>query len=109
MITTRVVFTFFSPSSCLRRIRSTVVPTASSRAVQPPTEYCFPVIFLISPISTLSWMSSNWVLKRTVDTMVFPFSFFCLAIIELNPPMVSDSSPDMDPLLSMMKTSSVIS
>ena len=46
--------------------------------------------------------------KSTVETSASPASFFCFAIMELKPPMVSFSSPAMEPLRSRMKTSSVI-
>ena len=46
--------------------------------------------------------------KSTVETSASPASFFCFAIMELKPPMVSRSNPLMEPLRSRMKTSSVI-
>ena len=46
--------------------------------------------------------------KSTVETSVSPASRFCFSIMELKPPMVSDSSPDIEPLRSKIKTNSVI-
>ena len=46
--------------------------------------------------------------KSTVETNASPDSFFCFAIMELKPPMVSASSPDIEPLRSKIKTNSVI-
>ena len=46
--------------------------------------------------------------KSTVETSASPASFFCLASMELKPPMVSDSRPDIEPLQSKIKTNSVI-
>ena len=46
--------------------------------------------------------------KSTVETSASPASRFCLAIMELKPPMVSFSNPLIEPLRSRMKTSSVI-
>ena len=46
--------------------------------------------------------------KSTVETSASPASRFCFSIMELKPPMVSVSSPDMEPLRSRMKTNSVI-
>ena len=46
-------------------------------------------------------------LNSTVETSASPASRRCFAIIELKPPMVSASRPNMEPLRSRIKTSSV--
>ena len=46
--------------------------------------------------------------KSTVETSASPASFFCFSIMELKPPMVSASSPAIEPLRSKIKTNSVI-
>ncbi len=58
-------------------------------------------------MGTRSWMTALAPLKRTVETRASPSSFFCFSIRELKPPMVSDSSPLMEPLRSRIKTISV--
>ena len=55
-----------------------------------------------------SWMTSLSLEKSTVETSAAPGSHFCFSIMALKPPMVSASSPDMDPLRSRIKTSSVM-
>ena len=55
-----------------------------------------------------SWMTTLSLSNSTVETRASPASCFCLAIMELKPPMVSASSPAMEPLRSRMKTNSVI-
>ena len=42
--------------------------------------------------------------NSTVEINASPSAFFCCSIIELNPPMVSRSSPFMEPLRSKIKT-----
>jgi len=85
-----------------------VPPTASSNAVQPQVKYSFSVRGGTSLSGRRSWMTVLSLAKSTVETSASPASLFCCASMELKPPMVSDSSPDMEPLRSRIKTSSVI-
>ena len=83
-------------------------PTASSSAVKPRVKYSFSVMGGTSSSGRRSWMTTLSLSKSTVETSASPASFFCLAIMELNPPIVSVSSPDMEPLRSRIKTNSVV-
>ena len=83
-------------------------PTASSNAVQPQVKYSFSVRGGTSPSGRRSWMTVLSLAKSTVETTASPASFFCRSSMELKPPMVSASSPDMEPLRSRIKTNSAI-
>ena len=83
-------------------------PTASSNAVQPQVKYSFSVRGGTSLSGRRSWMTVLSLAKSTVETSASPASFFCCASMELKPPMVSVSSPDIEPLRSKIKTNSVI-
>ena len=83
-------------------------PTASSNAVQPQVKYSFSVRGGTSLSGRRSWMTVLSLAKSTVETSASPASRFCFSIMELKPPMVSVSSPDIEPLRSRIKTSSVI-
>lgn len=83
-------------------------PTASSNAVQPQVKYSFSVRGGTSLSGRRSWMTVLSLAKSTVETSASPASRFCFSIMELKPPMVSDSSPDIEPLRSKIKTNSVI-
>ena len=54
--------------------------------------------------SWTTWLRSE---NSTVLTQQVPSVFFCFSIMALKPPMVSLSSPAMEPLRSRMNTSSV--
>ena len=56
---------------------------------------------------TRSCKTSLTLSNSTVEINASPSAFFCFSIIELNPPMVSRSSPLMEPLRSKIKTISV--
>ena len=88
---------------CMRLI---VSPTASSSAVLPPATYCLEVSFFTFFRSVRSWMTLKFVSKSTVVTFALTPSFFCSSIIELKPPIVSLSSPLIEPDLSSTSTSS---
>ena len=74
----------------------------------PRVKYSFSVMGGTSPSGRRSWMTVLSLSKSIVETYASPASFFCFAIMELKPPMVSDSSPDIEPLRSKIKTNSVI-
>lgn len=65
------------------------------------------VMGLMSRILTRSWITSLTLSKRMVETSASPGAFFCFSIMALKPPIVSDSSPLMEPLRSRIKTISV--
>ena len=77
-------------------------------AVQPRVKYSSSVRGGTSLSGRRSWMTVLSLAKSTVETSASPSSFFCLASMELKPPMVSDSRPDIEPLRSKIKTNSVI-
>ena len=85
-----------------------VPPTASSSAVQPRVKYSFSVMGGTSSSGRRSWMTTLSVSNSTVETSASPASFFYFSIMELKPPMVSFSSPLIEPLRSRIKTNSVI-
>ena len=58
-------------------------------------------------VSGFNSLTSLTLSKRTVEINASPFSFFCFSIMELKPPMVSASSPLIEPLRSRMNTISV--
>ena len=82
-------------------------PIASISAVQPRTQYCLSVMGSIFSKGMRSWMTSVRSSKRIVETSASPSSFFCFSIMALKPPMVSLSSPPMEPERSRMNTISV--
>ena len=90
---------------CTFAIWCAAEPIASSNAVPPPTRKSPTVISLTLSIGTLSWTTTLSVLKSTVETSTSPSSSRCFASIALNPPTVSFSIPDIEPLLSIINTS----
>ena len=61
---------------------------------------------LVSSIKAVSYTHLD-VYKRQVETSASPSTFLCFSIMELKPPMVSASSPLIEPLRSRIKTISV--
>ena len=60
-------------------------------------------------ISTLSCNNSYWSSNKTVVIYALPSTFLCFSNTELKPPIVSDSNPPIEPLLSKINITSTTS